>query len=61
MRAKEFIEEHKKNRKAKVYNIKPRNPMGLATQTGGGAHRDKKKEQKQGYEKHKGKDSNGDQ
>lgn len=55
MKAKEFlIVETKKDRKAKRYNIKPRNPMGTAPQTGAGAHRDKKKEQKQGYEKHKG-------
>ncbi len=56
MRAKEIlIDENKKDRKAKKYNIKPRNPMGTAPQTGAGAHRDKKKEQKQGHEKHKGK------
>ncbi len=55
MKAKEFlIVENKKDRKAKKYNLKPRNPMGTVTQTGAGAHRDKKKEQKQGYEKHKG-------
>lgn len=57
MRAKEILTvENKKDRKAKKYNIKPRNPMGTAPQTGGGAHRDKKKEKKQGYEKHKGQD-----
>ncbi len=56
MKAKEFLViENKKDRKAKKYNIKPRNPMGTAPQTGAGAHRDKKKEQKQGYEKHKNK------
>lgn len=45
MRAKEFIPASK-----------PRNPVVRQQQTSGaGAHRDKKKEQKQGYEKHKGK------
>jgi hypothetical protein len=54
MKAKEFIIEYKKDRKAPKFNIKPR--TGHApTQTGAGEHRDKKKEQKQGYEKHKGK------
>lgn len=53
MKAKEFIIEYKKDRKAPKFNIKPR--TGHApTQTGAGHHRDKKKEQKQGYEKHKG-------
>ena len=52
MKAKEFVLEYKKNRRAPKFNIKPR--TGHApTQTGAGAHRDKKKEQKQGYEKHK--------
>ncbi len=55
MKAKEFIVEYKKDRKAPKFNIKPR--TGHApTQTGAGEHRDKKKEQKQGYQKHKGKD-----
>ncbi len=55
MKATEFVTEYKKNRKAPKFNIKPR--TGHApTQTGAGAHRDKKKEQKQGYEKHKSKD-----
>ena len=46
MRAKDFIPPSK-----------PRNPVVRQQQTSGaGAHRDKKKEQKQGYEKHKGKD-----
>ena len=46
MRAKDFIPASK-----------PRNPVVRQQQTSGaGAHRDKKKEQKQGYEKHKGKD-----
>ncbi len=54
MKAKEFIVEYKKNRRAPKFNIKPR--TGHApTQTGAGEHRDKKKEQKQGHEKHKGK------
>lgn len=45
MRAKDFIPASK-----------PRNPVVRQQQTSGaGAHRDKKKEQKQGYEKHKGK------
>ncbi len=38
---------------------KPRNFVAknaMKTTSGAGAHRDKKKEQKQGYEKHKGKD-----
>jgi hypothetical protein len=44
MRAKDFIPPSK-----------PRNPVVRQQQTSGaGAHRDKKKEQKQGYEKHKG-------
>jgi len=55
MRAKEFIIENKKDRRAKKYNIKPRNPMGTAPQTGAGAHKDKKKADKQGDVKHKGK------
>lgn len=46
MRAKDFIPASK-----------PRNPVVRQQQTSGaGAHRDKKKEQKQGYEKHKNKD-----
>lgn len=54
MKANEFVTEYKKDRKAPKFNIKPR--TGHApTQTGAGAHRDKKKEQKQGHEKHKGK------
>ena len=45
MKAKEFIPASK-----------PRNPVVRQQQTSGaGAHRDKKKEQKQGYEKHKSK------
>lgn len=57
MRAHE-LEEHQKNRKAKTYNLKPRNPVAHAAQTtisGSGAHKDKKKAQKQGDVKHKGK------
>ena len=54
MKADEFVTEYKKNRKAPKFNIKPR--TGHApTQTGAGEHRDKKKEQKQGHEKHKSK------
>jgi hypothetical protein len=55
MKATEFIIENKKDRKAKKYNLKPRNPMGTVTQTGAGAHKDKKKAQKQGDVKHKDK------
>lgn len=62
MRAKEFVTEHKKNRRAKKYNLKPEKPrnfvaknMGAAT-SGAGAHTDKKKASKQGYEKHKNKE-----
>jgi len=50
------ILEHKKSRRAKVYNVKPRNPVAHAAQSvisGAGAHKDMKKAQKQGYEKHK--------
>ena len=55
MRASEIL-EHKKSRRAKVYNLKPRNPVAHAAQSvisGSGAHKDMKKAQKQGYEKHK--------
>ncbi len=46
MKAKEFTAQ-----------LKPRNFVAKNQKTAGaGAHRDKKKEQKQGYEKHKGKD-----
>jgi hypothetical protein len=49
MRAKDFIPASK-----------PRNPVVRQQQTSGaGAHRDKKKEQKQGYEKHRGKVAEG--
>lgn len=47
MKAKEFIPT------AKPRNFVAKNAM--KTTSGAGAHRDKKKEQKQGYEKHKGK------
>jgi hypothetical protein len=54
MKATEFVNEYKKNRKAPKFNIKPR--TGHApTQTGAGAHKDKKKAMKQGDVKHKGK------
>ena len=55
MKAKEFIIENKKDRRAIKYNIKPRNPMGTAPQTGAGAHKDKKRAEKQGDVKHKSK------
>ena len=48
MRAKDFIPV------GKPRNFVAKNAM--KTTSGAGAHRDKKKEQKQGYEKHKGKD-----
>lgn len=55
MKAKEIVIEYKKSRRAPKFNIKPR--TGHApTQTGAGAHKDKKKAQKQGDVKHKGKD-----
>jgi hypothetical protein len=54
MKIKELVTEYKKNRKSPKFNIKPR--TGHApTQTGAGEHKDKKKAQKQGDEKHKGK------
>ncbi len=54
MKATEFVTEYKKNRKAPKFNIKPR--TGHApTQTGAGAHKDKKKAEKQGDVKHKAK------
>lgn len=56
MKATEFIIEHKKGRRAVKHNLKPRNPMGTAPQTGAGAHKDKKKAEKQGDVKHKGKE-----
>lgn len=52
MKSTEFVTEYKKNRKAPKFNIKPR--TGHApTQTGAGAHKDKKKAEKQGDVKHK--------
>jgi len=52
MRLSEFISEHKKGRRAVKHNTKPR--TGHApTQTGAGAHKDKKKAEKQGDVKHK--------
>jgi hypothetical protein len=56
MQAKEFIIDHKKNRKAKTYTVKPRNPVAHAAQSvakGSGPHTDKKKAEKQGELKHK--------
>lgn len=54
MKATEFVTEYKKDRKAPKFNIKPR--TGHApTQTGAGAHKDKKKAEKHGETKHKGK------
>ncbi len=65
MKANEFLIEHKKNRKAKKYNVKPttvaepskpRNFVAKnAINTGAGAHKDKKKAAKQGDTKHKNK------
>jgi len=52
MKAKEFIIEYKKDRKAPKFNIKPRTGHS-PTQTGAGAHKDKKKAAKQGDVKHK--------
>lgn len=52
MNIKDILEQKK------VEPIKPRNFVAknaMKTTSGAGAHRDKKKEQKQGYEKHKGK------
>jgi hypothetical protein len=58
MKVKEIIEEHKKGRRAVRHNPKPRNPVAHASQSviGGsasGAHKDKKKAEKQGDVKHK--------
>ena len=52
MRLSESITEHKKSRRAKTYNIKPRKGH-TPTQTGAGPHKDKKKAEKQGDVKHK--------
>jgi hypothetical protein len=52
MKISELLVEYKKDRKAPKFSIKPR--KGHApTQTGAGAHKDKKKAQKQGDTKHK--------
>lgn len=66
MKANEFLIEHKKNRKAKKYNVKPtavaepakpRNFVAKnAINSGAGAHKDKKKAAKQGDVKHKKKE-----
>jgi hypothetical protein len=56
MKAKEFIIEYKKDRKAPKYSLKPRSPVAHAAQSvisGSGAHKDKKKAEKQGDVKHK--------
>lgn len=58
MKAKEFVIEYKKDRKAPKYNLKPRNPVAHAAQSvisGSGQHKDKKKAEKQGDVKHKNK------
>ena len=60
MKANEFLTEHKKNRKAVKYNVKPEKPRNFvaknAINTGAGAHKDKKKAAKQGDVKHKNKE-----
>jgi hypothetical protein len=51
MKAKEFIIEYKKDRKAPKYSLKPRSPVAHAAQSvisGSGPHKDKKKAEKQG-------------
>ncbi len=56
MKIKELLTENKKGVKSP---IKPRNFVAknaVKTTSGAGAHTDKKKAQKQGYEKHKGKE-----
>ena len=58
MKAKEFIIEYKKDRKAPKYSLKPRSPVAHAAQSvisGSGAHKDKKRADKQGDVKHKNK------
>lgn len=58
MKAKEFVIEYKKDRKAPKFNLKPRNPVAHAAQSvisGSGSHKDKKKADKQGDVKHKNK------
>lgn len=59
MKVKEIIEEHKKGRKAVRHNPKPRNPVAAnshVTASSAGAHKDKKKAEKQGDVKHKQKE-----
>lgn len=60
MKANEFLTEHKKNRKAVKYNVKPEKPRNFvaknAINSGAGAHKDKKKAAKQGDVKHKNKE-----
>jgi len=59
MKVKEIIEEHKKGRRAVRHNPKPRNPVAAnshVTASGAGAHKDKKKAEKQGDVKHKNKE-----
>lgn len=56
MKAKEFIIEYKKDRRAPKYSLKPRSPVAHAAQSvisGSGAHKDKKRAEKQGDVKHK--------
>lgn len=55
MKAKEFILENKKGRRAVKHNLKPRNHVATAPQTGAGEHKDKKRAEKQGDFKHKNK------
>ena len=51
------VEENKKGVRAVKHTVKPRNFVAKnAVQSGAGAHKDKKKAQKQGDEKHKGKE-----
>jgi hypothetical protein len=56
MKAKEFVIEYKKDRKAPKYSLKPRSPVAHAAQSvisGSGPHKDKKRAEKQGDVKHK--------
>ena len=53
-----MINEHKKGVRAVKYTVKPRNPVAKNASAGigggaAGAHKDKKKEAKQGKQKHK--------
>jgi biopolymer transport protein ExbD len=54
MKIKELIIESTASKTVKPRNFVAKN--AVKTTSGAGAHRDKKKEQKQGYEKHKGKE-----